>query len=645
MRIMKGIAALFAGIVLSACGGGGGEAGALPFGGDGPPPPSGSQAQAVQVVSSSNQLGTGGTPVTITAIVTGSGNAALASAPVSFSTSSGIVSSASATTDASGVATATLSTGGDKSNRVATVTVTSGTATGTIDVDVSGTRIAASGPATLQFGSTAPLSIKLTDSSGAPVPNTAIAVTSSLSNGLSATSVTTDALGNAALTYTATNAGSDSVQFSGVGATASSTIAISGENFTILTPSSNQTIAIGSPQTLSAQYLINGQPAVGPYAIRFASTSGTVAPVGALTGLTLTNGVASATVTASFAGPATLQATLVNTSTGAVIAQALLPVQFVATVPAAIVVQITPSSIGPNVGGSTSQQAQVRATVTDSNNNPVQSVTVNFSKDADPSGGTLSQASAVTDTNGQATVQYTSGALPSSSRGVILRATVPGSSSSPSISDTEPMTVNQSALFIALGTGNVISNFNETTYQKIWTVYVTDSSGAAVPNQLVTISVLPTRYRKGSFTLAGDDYVSGPWAGGLNPDGSMVAGSFFTCLNEDTTYDGIVTPAKDVNGNGRLEPGNVISVNSGPAVTTVTTDANGFALLNLRYAESYAFWVEVTLRASATVQGTESSNQATFFAVGLKSDYTKGGGPPAGLVSPFGERPSCTDPL
>ena len=641
MRIVRGIAALMMAVVLAACGGGGGQAGTPPFavGGDGGVTPP-SAAASVEVVASSNQGGTAGEQVTITAIVKSAANVNLAATPVSFSTTSGNLSDASAVTDASGVATAKLSAGADKSNRSATVTVTSGGASGNVLIDFTGTKIAYSGPTTLQFGQAATLAIKATDSAGTVIADLPITVTSSLNNGLSSSSIVTDAQGNASLSYTATNAGSDIVQFAGAGATTAPSIQISGEDFSITSPAANQTVAIGSSTPISARYLVNGVPASGNFAIRFAATAGTVTPAAASTGIALSGGAASATVSSTFAGPVTIQATLFNTSTNAVVAQAAVPIQFVATVPNAVVVQITPTSIGPNVAGSTARQAQVRATVTDPSGNPVQGATVNFSKDADPSGGNLSQASAVTDSNGQATVQYISGATTSSSDGVRLRGTVAGST--PAITSTATMTVNQSALFIALGTGNVISNLNETTYRKTWTVYVTDASGAAVPSQLLTISVLPTRYRKGSFVLAGDEYVQGAWNGvSLTPDGTLPAGAYITCANEDVDYSGTVSVAKDVNTSGRLEPGNVISVNGGANVTTITTDATGFALLNLQYAESYAYWVEVTLKASATVAGTESSNQSTFWAIGAKADYTEGGGPPAGLVSPFGENPSC----
>jgi hypothetical protein len=642
MQIIKGMAALLLGFALVGCGGGGGSAGTPPFGGSN----GGGEAPAatsVEVVSSSPEVGTAGEQVQITAIVRGAGNVTLASVPVTFAADTGSLSAVSSTTDASGVATARFSAGSDKAARTANITVTAGSVTGAIAIDVQGSTVTASGASTLQFNATAPLSVKVVDSGGAPLPGITVGVTSALGAGLSASSVTTDVQGNATVTYTANRAGNDTVEFSALGSTASLAISVSGEDFAIVSPVSGTTVAIGTGQAVTARYLINGAPAVGNFQVRFASTAGTVLPnPTAATGLPLTNGQATATVSSTFAGPATVQATLFNSITGAVLAQASLPIQFIAVTPATLVLQITPTAVGPNPLGTSSRQAQVRATVKDSVGNPVQGAVVNFSKDADPSAGNLSQASATTDSNGQASVQFIAGATPTAADAVVLRGTVAGTN----VTGNASMTVNQSALFIGLGTGNEITNApgtNNTAYLKVWTAYVTDASGAAVSNQTLTVSVLPTRYRKGSYVRVPTlGYVYGAWDGiALTNDGNLPAGDYLNCQNEDLDYSGVVTVAKDINASGRLEPGNVISVNSGPNVVTVTTDAQGFATLNLVYAESYASWVEVALKVTATVAGTESSNQAIFWVPGLKDDFSESGGPPAGLVSPFGQRPSC----
>jgi hypothetical protein len=67
-------------------------------------------------------------------------------------------------------------------------------------------------------------------------------------------------------------------------------------------------------------------------------------------------------------------------------------------------------------------------------------------------------------------------------------------------------------------------------------------------------------------------------------------------------------PAPDDNADGILWPGNVITVSSG----TVITNENGFANFEVRYPQQFGNWLEVELKASRIVSGTESVNTATF---------------------------------
>jgi hypothetical protein len=471
--------------------------------------------------------------------------------------------------------------------------------------------------------------VKATDSKGAVIPNAEVSVASSLNNGLSATSVTTNAQGTATVDYTATNSGIDSLSLAALGAKAGTSLQISAANFTFVSPAATTQVVVGTSQPVSVRYLSNGVPQSG-IAVNFAATAGTVLPASVVTDST---GTATTAVQSNTASPATIQATLVG-----VTAQATLPIVFVATAPARLVLQVAPTAIGPNPGGATAQQAQLLATVTDANGNPVTGATVNFNRVADPSGGNLSQASSVTDTSGQASVQYIAGGLTTASNGVQVRATVSGSS--PSVFGDASLTVNQSALFIALGTGNTISNLDPQTYKKDWVVYVTDANGVAVPNITLTIKVLPLEYGKGVLEWQGTVY-------------GYKAGATYFCPNEDLNYNGILDGAgtlgtEDTNGSGVLEPGNVISVTTSATGTsastgTVRTDATGRATIALIYAESYAPWVRVKLRAEAVVTGTESSKETAFTVVGVSTDFTVQANPPAGVVSPFGVN-DCSQP-
>jgi hypothetical protein len=163
-----------------------------------------------------------------------------------------------------------------------------------------------------------------------------------------------------------------------------------------------------------------------------------------------------------------------------------------------------------------------------------------------------------------------------------------------------------------------------------------------VPNINLTIKVLPLHYGKGNLVWSGkvwyrDSEVASPI--GLNSE---------VCANEDANYNGILDATEDFNGSGTLEPGNVISVSTTGAATgsssgTVKTDSNGRATVSLIYAESYAPWVHVKLRAEAVVSGTESSKEAIFWVTGLSTDFTTESNPPAGVISPFGTN-ACSAP-
>lgn len=631
MNLIKLTAVMLTAVVLAACGGGGGDPGRSAFG-SGTTPSTGvtSTASSVDVLTSLTQLGTGSTDeATITVIVKGAGSVALASAPVTLVASSGSLVVASTTTDASGVVTAKLKAGdatADKANRTITVTATSGTAVGTINVSTVGTAASFSGATSLTQGATTvPLTILVKDSRGQAISGATVTATPG-NNPLASNTALSDGNGVATFTYTPTTAGNDALTFSVLGATVSASLAVSGDDFTFITPASGSTVNVGLTANVTVQYRVGGVNQANK-TVYFASTAGTL---GADSVLTNGSGQATTTLTSNFAGAATVSASVQDTS-----AATTLPLSFVATTPTNLVLQITPTAIPPNASGSTAKQATVLARVTDVNGNPVQGQTVAFSRIADPSNGNLNPATAVTDSNGEASSKYISGPNSTSSGGVQIRATVQGYSA---VVGNAQLTVNQSALFIVLGTGNTITNIDEQTYQKAWTVYVTDANGIAVPGVTLTLRILPLAYGKGA--LAYDvSWGAANYVGAQNSSTQLLAGEALWCANEDTNYDGVWTDGKDVDNNGSLQPGNVISLASGSS--TVVTDANGRATINIQYAESFAPWVRVRLRATAIVTGTESTKDADFVVSGSSEDFSDEAIPPAGVLSPFGLNASC----
>ena len=584
--------------------------------------PTGTTPAAVEIIAASTTVGTGGDGVVIRAFVKDANNNALPAAAVTFRASTGTLSSVSAVTDAAGSASATFSSGSDSSNRSAVITVSSGAVSNTITLPITGTRLTLSGPTALILGNSAAFDVVVTDSKGNVVPSVTVTASSSLGNALTAVGgSSTNSSGQVRYTYTATNPGTDNLVFTGAGATASPSpaLVVSGEDFAFVSPNPSTTVAVNTIQAVQVRLRSGGVAQVGKV-INFAATGGTLSAASVNTDA---NGIAQVNFSSSSAGPVTVQARVSGSATSAT-----LPLVVVATVPSTLVLQISPTSIAPNLSTASGNQAQVVAKVTDAAGNPVQGQTVNFTRLIDPSGGNLLQASATTDSSGQATVAYRSGAQSTANNGVVLSATV---ASFPAVTGSATLTVNQTALFIALGTGNVITNVDPQTYKKDWVVYVTDSNGIPVNGVTLTIKAIPTFYLTGRLLWNGKSWTYEP-------------GKIFSCRNEDANTDGILSAGEDDNKDGVLWPGNVIAVSPGNVQTT-----NGRATISLTYAESYVPWVQVRLSASATVTGTESRTDAEFIVVGDAADFTVETAPPAGVTSPYGLTPKpgavCTGPF
>jgi len=167
-----------------------------------------------------------------------------------------------------------------------------------------------------------------------------------------------------------------------------------------------------------------------------------------------------------------------------------------------------------------------------------------------------------------------------------------------------------------------------------------DSSGAALANIPVTLAVLPVAYGKGVMTgcPAAPHWGPGYSTATNDPD---AYNSMTLCKNEDTDYTGNInsTIGKDYNGNGKLDPGNVAVVSPSSGVT----NSQGRLDVTITYPRDHAYWVMVSLVASTTVQGTQSSTTSTFVLLGAVADYACSIGPP-GATSPYGVATTCANP-
>ncbi|HEX4023744.1 MAG TPA: Ig-like domain-containing protein [Steroidobacteraceae bacterium] len=622
-----------AALSLSSCGGG--SAFGSKSGSSGSTP---TQAVAsVTVLTSAPQMPSNNSePATITALVRDANNVVIQNAAVQFSTSSGLIAVTQAVTNADGQALATLSTPGDYATRTITVTAAVGNVTGTVPVDVVGTTLAMapqSGSGNIVQGSAATYLLTLLDSGGDGIANQTIDVTSAKGNTLSAANLTTDVNGQATFTVTGTVSGTDTLTATAAGQTAQQSLVVSNQNFAMTTPAAGALIQLNTATPVSVTWTSSGAPVSGQ-TITFTTTRGSFGGAVSTTAPTNGSGVATVDVSSTTAGPAVITATGGTGSTGVT---AQVAVTFVATVPASITVQASPDTIG------TGAQSTITAVVRDAQNNLVEGQTVDFAL-TDVTGGAISTASAVTNTQGVAQTVYTASSTASATNGVQVAASV---QSAPSIAGTVDLTVGGQTAFLSLGTGATISeNSNKTQFIMPFSVQAVDARGNALPNVPISLTIhssypgdagIPanlTAYFKGGWIVSGSDWVQTgtPGAGTVNP--------VTACLNEDLAENGILEPGEDTNGNGRLDPGNVATTSPG----SVTTDSTGSAEFTVIYPEDHALWVRVTLTATATVAGTQNSASSIFVLPILASYITTTTSSPPGYVSPYGTVADCTSP-
>jgi hypothetical protein len=620
MRKIKLLGGLLLAAAMVACGGGGGSPGTTP-GNDGTPPAP--VAASVEVFTSATELSSAAnSSVTFTVVAKDANNQAIPSQTVTFTATSGSLIGALPIpqTGAAGepITAVSLTPGADRTNRNITVTVMAGTANRQVVIPVVGTTLTVTGNSSLLLGGTASYTVRALDSANAPVPGAAITLTSSAGNAVSPATVTTDSQGIATFTYVGTNAGTDTLRVSGLGTSTSTTVGISSDLFQFEAPASGASVAVGGTQTVTVRFQRSGV-AVANQTVTFSTTRGSIAPA---TAVTNDQGRASAIISSNSAGPGNIVAQTPS-------AQVTLPVSFVATNAASIVLQANPGAIPPNAANSTSNRVTLLATVRDAAGNAVSGRIVNFTAVVDRSNGTITPGSATTDSAGNAQVQFIPGSLATANNGVVISATVAGTA----ISSQSTVTVNAEALFISIATSNVISNLNPQTYEKEFSVYVTDANGAPAANRVVNLEVFPLYYLTGTYREKVLDS-----AGEVIPGWTRQATG--ACINEDLDRDGILDPGEDESGNGRLEPGLPVVVT--PA--SVTTSSNGFATFKLQYGENYAGWVQTEITARTSVGGTESVKRQEYFLIPSLEDMSAPS-TPANQTSPFGAAAiSCTPP-
>ena len=569
------------------------------------------------------------TTVDLTAIVVDANGQAVSGTTVVLSTGtdpSAFISNISngAVSDANGTVTAKLNLGSNKSNRFISVTASTQGATAATGVDVTGTAITISGNSSLAFGSNTTLTFSLKDSAGGALLGFTMTLTSATGNSISPATGTTNSSGQVTAVVTATAGGNDTITATAAGTTKTQALTVSSAGFAFTTPAPSVDIPLNTPTTISVNWTNGGAPVVGQ-AVTFATSRGTI--TGSPSTTNGTGDTPGVSVSSASAGTATITASGPGGTPAAT-----LNVTFVATTASSIAAQAVPGTIQitTGAGSQTSNKSTISVVVRDVANNLVKNAGVNFTVTADPTGGSLNAARAITDVTGSASVTYTAGSVSSPQNGVAIQATVTDISGvplgGPAVTNTATLTVSGQSLLVRLGTDNLVLS-QPPLYKKTWVAVVTDAGGNAVPNVTVIFALRPGHYLKGTFDFF--DTTAGTWH-------KAVAA---VCDNEDINFNGNLDPGEDFNGNGSLEPGGVADVN-----TTAVTDASGIATAVITYPKDHARWVEYLLEARTGVTSNDPPTVATFLLVGLASDYSDKNIAPPGEFSPYGTAAVCTNP-
>lgn len=573
---------------------------------------------SLELFTSSIQLASSGSDqIELIAVVKNEQNVLLEGVDVSFSADSGELQITQGTTAADGTARAILTSTTNQQNRSISATARTGDFTEQLTIDVVGTEVNINGPSSVIINDPVPLTIIVADSDGTGIPNQVVSL-SSQSGMLSSIAPITGPTGQVQVTYTANTSGQDVVTATSLNAESSIILTVQEDEFSFSTLPSED-IPLGTSTSLAITWLKEGSPFAGGN-VTFTSSRGVLATPSIVTDA---NGQATVSIQSNNAGISSISAEGVDGDGNVVSSRA--QIEFIATVPATIIVDGTPDSIGPD-----GQTSTITAVVRDAAGNLVKGQVVNFSLN-DPSGGFISPNSSTTDSSGIASSVYTSNAVSTQDQVKISAAVA----SNTDIQKTIELTVGDRAFDISLGTGREIQSPDASSYLKEFAVFVSDANSNPVANATLTVSATPIKfslggtYRKGRWIY---DTVNDIWIVD-NVDQIGVV-----CPNEDINGDGILDAGEDTNGDGNLTPGNVAV-----ASNQIITDDNGQATVEIRYPKQFGPWVGIDLRVSGQSAGSEATQSQNFMLTVAASDLTDEASPPPS--NPFGQSSSCTDTL
>ena len=307
---------------------------------------------------------------------------------------------------------------------------------------------------------------------------------------------------------------------------------------------------------------------------------------------------------------------------------------YVSIQPKKLILQIERNVL--SVGSATS----VVARVLDKDDAPVKNAIVQFTTIRDSSGGNLSKAVAITNSNGQAMVTYNAGQNSTSTNGVEIKAQVQSirlpngqEQTVNTLADNSNITVQTRSTFISFAFADKLSvDDSEIYYFRKGSVSVLNSTGKPAINQPVSINLNPYDYYKGFYFVDFD----------INGD-KVWNRKDIRCDKEDDNDNGILDDGEDFNGNGQLDPVNTAAIinNSGQIVGSnqnfnFTTDSTGRVDFSVRYPKEYARWYRAKVTVNTRVDGSESQQSRVIDFPALEDDIDINLSKRPNTRSPFG---------
>lgn len=421
-------------------------------------------------------------------------------------------------------------------------------------------------------------------------------------------------------------------------------IQVSGTTLT-LTASPPTALSATAPVEISASVVDAATVPLGGVVVSFTTTGGTLSSAVATTDsagvakVTLTGVVADVSVTATGANASAVTAVSAGST-------ALPPVEPAGVAIKDLSVQVNPSVIGPNAGGSESNFSQLDVRVTGDIGTavgiPVRNAPVRFRIASTPAFGRLSvdttAAPVLSNSGGLVSARFIAGPATSGTDQIVICASVDGVATLPAPATSPPcnaneraarLTISQQPLFVRISTNNEIAKVNNNLdYEKLFSIYVTNAAGQGVSGVSVSVRLLPQNYYKGSMAF-------------LMGSGWSFAAPPVQCANEDTNFNGVLDSGdNNQNMDALLWPGQSAAFtldNNG------VTDSSGFVVLRVRHGQRFAFWAQYQISAGASTAGSDPPTTYSYTLSAAKADVDAAS-TPGFAVSPFGVAALCTNP-